>query len=384
MDAFYASVEQRDNPEFKGRPVVVGGPSRRGVVAAASYEARRFGIHSAMPTAKAMRLCAELVLVRPRIKQYAAVSSQIFKIFKSYTPLVEPLSLDEAFLDLTGAERLFGTPMDVARAIKERVRQELDLVVSVGVGPSKFVAKIASDLGKPDGLVEVAPGEVLSFLHPLPVSRLFGVGKVTERKLSAMGIATIGDLAALPEDQVLPHLGAAGQQLWSLARGEDEREVIVDREPESIGHEDTFSRDKEDPEELGEIIQEQADRVARRLRAQGYQAKIIVVKVKSAKFKVRSRRKSLPRPTSDANLMGQVARGLLATAMKGLGPLRLIGVTAAGLVDAEETQQLTFEDQDPTAQEGERLGQALDQITSKFGEGILVRGTALKGKEPAE
>ena len=398
MDAFYASIEQRDDPSLRG-PLVVGGPSPRGVVAAASYEARRFGIHSAMPMARAMRLCAELVVVRPRIDYYAEISAQVFAIFESFTPLCEPLSLDEAFLDLTGCERLHGSGPEVARQIKSRVREELQLVVSAGVAPNKFLAKVASDLGKPDGLVVVEPDQVQGCLRPLPVRRLFGVGKVTEERLSELGVSTIGELADLPRELLEQRLGVVGAELWHLARGEDEREVVVGRPPESIGQEDTFARDLVDPEQLGREVQAQADRVAVRLREQGYQARVVVLKIKTADFKLLTRRRTLPRASSDGNLIGDTARALLRKILPGLGPVRLTGVTAGGLEHAAVTtgassrplppggvnppgppRQLSFDE--PQQEQGEVLGRTLDAIASKFGRGALVRGSSLGDDKP--
>jgi DNA polymerase-4 len=375
MDAFYASVEQRDAPELRGKPLVVGGPARRGVVSAASYEARRFGIRSAMPMAQAMRRCAELIVVRPRIGYYAEISQRVFAILESYSPLVEPLSLDEAFVDLTGTERLHGDAAFVASAIKRRVREELELVVSVGVGPSKFIAKIASDLGKPDGLVVVGADEMQRFLHPLPVSRLFGVGKVTEEKLHDLGIRTIGQLAAQPRDVLQARLGSVGGELWQLATGVDERPVVVDRAPESIGQEDTLASDLDDLEELGRRVQGQADRVAHRLRTEGYQAQVVVVKIKTSDFKLRTKRRTLPRPTSDGTVIGQVAHELLGKLLRDRGAVRLTGVTAASLVGVAGPQQLSFPE--PTHEQGERLGQALDEIASRFGKRALVRAASL-------
>jgi DNA polymerase IV len=380
MDAFYASIEQRDDPSLRGRPLAVGGPSARGVVAAASYEARRFGVHSAMPMARALRQCPELVVVRPRIDYYAEVSAQVFAIFGSFTPLVEPLSLDEAFLDLTGCERLHGSGPEVARQIKQRVREELNLVVSVGVAPNKFLAKLASDVGKPDGLLVVEPDQIQSFLRPLPVRRLFGVGKVTEERLLELGVSTIGELADLPRELLESRLGSSGAELWQLARGDDERPVIVDRPPESIGNEDTFARDLTDAEQLGREVQAQADRVAARLREQGYQARVVVLKVKTADFKLLTRRRTLPRASSDGNLIGETARALLRKLLPGLGPVRLTGVTAGGLERTESPRQLTFDE--PAQERGEELGRTLDAIASKFGEGALVRGSNLGPDRP--
>jgi DNA polymerase IV len=379
MDAFYASVEQRDDPDLRGKPLVVGGPARRGVVSAASYEARRFGIHSAMPMAQALRRCAQLIVVPPRMETYAEISRRVFAILESYSPLVEPLSLDEAFVDLTGTERLHGAAASVAAAIKRRVREELELVVSVGVGPSKLIAKIASDIGKPDGLVIVAADEVRPFLHPLPVGRLFGVGKVTEEKLHDLGVRTIGQLAAQPRELLQARLGSVGGDLWQLATGRDERPVVVERAPESIGQEDTFAHDLDDLEELGRCVQGQADRVAHRLRAEGYQAQVVVVKIRTSDFKLRSKRRTLARPTSDGNVIGQLARELLGKLLRDRGAVRLTGVTAASLIPVAGPQQLSFPE--PPREQGERLGQALDEIASKFGKRALVRAASLTAKD---
>src|SRR5262245_757853 len=234
MDAFYASVEQRDRPELRGKPVIVGGTQGRGVVCAASYEARPFGVHSAMPISTARRLCPQGIFVPVQMRHYAQISRQIREIFLSMTPLVEPLSLDEAFLDVRGCEGLFGPAADMARQIKSRIRAETDLIASVGVAPNKFLAKLASDHGKPDGLVVVPAETVADFLGPLPVSRIWGVGAKAEKRLHALGIRTIGQLAALPEQAAQDHFGEVGRHIWQLAHGHDDREVIPDREAKSI------------------------------------------------------------------------------------------------------------------------------------------------------
>jgi DNA polymerase-4 len=373
MDAFYASVEQRDDPALRGRPVIVGGGVPRGVVAAASYEARAFGIHSAMPTSQAIRRCPELVIIAPRIEHYALISRQIFDIFESYSPLVEPLSLDEAFVDLSGTEALWGPPIDVARAIKRRVREELDLVVSVGIAPNKFLAKIASDLGKPDGLVVVAEAEVRAFLDPLPVSRLWGVGKVAQRQLHELGIETIGALARYPKEALVSRFGQQGEQLWGLAQGEDRRVVEVERTAKSIGQEDTFERDIGDFEQLSQIVREQADYVARRLRASGLRAQTVVLKLKTPDFRQRTRQRRLARATNDGATMGRLACELLAKLQPTVGAVRLTGVYATALTD-EPPRQLTLDE--PRVAQGEQLGQTLDAITAKFGKDALVRGRA--------
>jgi DNA polymerase IV len=380
MDAFYASVEARDNPELRGRPIVVGGGVPRGVVAAASYEARRYGVFSAMPTAKALKLCPDLIVLRPRMGDYQKVSHAVFSIFRSYTPLVEPLSLDEAFLDVSGSEKLHGSGVEIAKEIRCRVREEVGLAVSVGVAPSKFIAKIASDLCKPDGLRTVTESEVLNFLHPLPVTRLFGVGKTTAETLKQMGIETIGQLASYPKETLIRRLGSVGQRFCELANGIDERPVISEHAPDSIGHEDTFAGDIDDPEELGRRIIEQADRVAVRLRQQNYRATVVVLKVKDATFKSRTRRRKLRVPTQDGQEMGEIGKALLPQALKGLGPIRLTGITAGGLVEMDAPTQLSFDQ--PARNQAEDLAGALDMINEKFGRKTLIRAAQLDEGKP--
>jgi DNA polymerase-4 len=383
MDAFYASVEQRDNPDLKGRPVAVGGPARRGVVSAASYEARRFGIHSAMPMAQALRRCRDLVVIQPRMEHYAAISGQVFAIFKEYSPLVEPLSLDEAFIDVSGTARLHGEPRDVARAIKRRVCERLDLIVSIGVAPNKFVAKVASDQGKPDGLVVVAPDEVLDFLHPLPVGRIFGVGKVTLKALAKMGITTIGDLAGYPRDVLRSRFGEHGDHLWSLSQGVDDRPVEPHHEAKSLGHENTFADDKGDLGELTQIVQEQADRVAGRLRKHKLRAGGVMLKAKTADFRLLTRQRRLPRPSCDGDTLGRVAAELLAALMSETpGPFRLTGVAGTDLTSEAEPRQLTLDE--PEHRQREELARTLDAISARFGAGLVERASTLERKKSRE
>jgi len=388
MDAFYASVEQRDDPSLRGKPVAVGGPAPRGVVSAASYEAREYGVHSAMPMVRALQICPQLIVPPLRMDKYAQISRQVFEIFRSFSPLVEPLSLDEAFLDLSGTERLEGPPKAIARAIKARVNKDLDLVVSVGLAPNKFLAKIASDLGKPDGLVVVEPAAVEVFLRPLPVSRVFGVGKVTQKGLHDLGINTIGELAEFPRAVLRKRFGELGDQLWSLARGIDDRPVEPEQAPKSIGHEDTFTEDMEDPAELEQILLEQADRVARRLRKGGWVARVVVLKAKTHDFKLYTRRRALQRPTSDGDVLARTAQELLAKLLRTAGPhtsrgpnqpaplkLRLTGVTAAELSQSEAPRQLTFDE--PEHARKDKLAETLDSITERFGKQMLSRASTL-------
>ncbi len=367
LDAFYASVEQRDDPTLRGKPVVVGGDARRGVVCAASYEARRFGVKSAMPMAVALRQCPHAIVIRPRFDAYQAASGEFFAILGEYSPLVEGLSLDEAFLDVTGAERLFGDGPTIAATIRARVRRELRLTVSAGVAPSKFVAKIASDLRKPDGLVVVEPGQERAFLHPLPVWRLWGVGKVTEEELRGIGLLTIGDVDRFGVERLARRIGTEhARHLAALAAGLDERVVEPDRAPVSVGHEDTFMDDLRARPPLEVHLLDQADRVCARLREQQVRARVITLKVKYADHSRTSRRRTLPRATSDGRVVAEVARALLADVpdIERRG-VRLTGVSASGLEAENAPRQLGF-DEDVAAR-GEALGRAIDQITARFG-----------------
>lgn len=373
LDAFYASVEQRDDPSLRGRPVIVGGPSRRGVVAAASYEARPFGVRSAMSLVEALRLCPQAVVVAPRHGHYAEVSARFFAILRDYSPLVEGLSLDEAFLDVSGEERLFGDGAAIARLIKDRVRRELELVASVGVAPTKFVAKIASDVGKPDGLLVVPPEEVLPFLHRLPIGRLWGVGRVTEAALAGLGLRTIGDVARAGEALVAAKLGREhARHLVRLAHGEDEREVVPERAPESVGHEDTFEADLRDRRALALHVLDQADRACTRLRAAGLRARVVTLKVKYANHERTSRRITLDRATADGRVVGEAARRLLLDVpdVERRG-VRLTGVSLSGLVADEAPRQLGFDE--PQRERGERLGRAIDAIAERFGRDAVRR-----------
>ena len=379
LDAFYASVEQRDDPSLRGRPVVVGG-GRRGVVCAASYEARPFGVRSAMPMVEAMRLCPKAVIIRPRMSHYAEISSLFFGILRRYSPLVEGLSLDEAFLDVTGEERLYGDGATIGRLIKACVREELRLVASVGVAPTKFVAKIASDLGKPDGLIDVPDGGVQQFLHPLPVTRLWGVGKVTGEQLHNLSLRTIGDVAraGLPVLE-LTLGGETARHLAALAAGQDDRDVINDRAPVSVGHEDTFERDLFDRESLGTHLLDQADRACARLREHRLRAQVVTLKVKYANHQRTSRRETLARATTDGRVVGPVLIKLLASVPEvELRGVRLTGVSLSGLQAADAPRQLTL---DRTPERSESLGAVLDKISSKFGAGALKRAVHLKDED---
>ena len=379
LDAFYAAVEQRDDPKLRGKPVLVGGSARRGVVAACSYEARAFGIKSAMPMAEALRRCPKAIVVHHRMERYSEASDAFFQILHDYSPEVEGLSLDEAFLDVTASERLLGDGPTIARAIKQRVRDQLQLVASVGVAPIMFAAKIASDIDKPDGLRVVAPDQLLAFLHPLPMTRLWGVGEATRQVLASMGLSTIGDVARYPEAALVGRLGAVtGRHLAALARGEDSREVHPESDPVSVGHQETFDDDLEDKGELGVLLLDQADRVAHRLRAANLRARAVVLIIKYDDFRQITRRTTLDAPTSDGGVLARVAIDLLAKVpiepRKG-GRVRLCGISATQLEARDAPRQLGFDE--AARARGERLGDTIDKLSAKFGKSAIRRAVHL-------
>ena len=330
MDAFYASVEQRDDPRLRGKPVVVGGKSRRGVVSAASYEARPFGVRSAMSMVEALRLCPRAIVVEPHMSRYAEVSAAVFAIFRRYTPLVQGLSLDEAFLDVTASRSLFGDGEAIAARIKAEVKSELHLTASAGVARCKFAAKVASDLKKPDGLV-VVPEDVAAFLAPMPIERMWGVGPKTSPRLRALGFATLGDLARASSKDLERVLGAWGLHVSRLARGEDDRDVDPDGLAKSIGAEVTYEHDLFDRAAIEKTLLDHAERVAQRLVAETLSARVVVVKLKYSDFSLRTRRVTLPEPVMDATSLHEAARRLLAEfPSRSLG-VRLTGISVAGL-----------------------------------------------------
>lgn len=390
MDAFYASVEQRDRPELRGRPIVVGGAGQRGVVAAASYEARVFGIRSAMSSVEARRRCPDLVFIAGDMRRYAAESRRIFEIFRSFSPRVEGLSLDEAFLDLTGSERLLGPPSEVGGRLRQRVREETGLAISVGIGPIKMVAKIASGAAKPDGLLEVPPDAVRDFLDPLPVRKIWGVGPVAGERLEGLGYRTIGDLARADPDTLRRRLGDWGVGIGRLARGEDLREVEPHREVVSISEENTFERDVADRSRLEATILTHAEAVARRLRRQGLLARTVVLKWRPGRrvregprgYPVRSRQKTLEEATDDGEVVARVARVLLEDAL--VEPVRLLGVGVGGLVGepGRTTQLSLFEAGGPASEapRRRRLNRALDVLADRFGDGVVRRASQAEAR----
>ena len=397
MDAFYASVEVLDDTSLQGKPVIVGGGMKRGVVAAASYEARKFGVHSSIPMAKARRLCAHGVFLPVRMERYKEVSDRVFGIFRRYTPLVEPVSLDEAFLDITASVRLFGPPEEIARKIRAEVRAETGLTVSAGVASSKFVAKIASDMNKPDGLTVVPRGKEQEFLGPLQVGRLWGVGEATRSALAEMGVQTIGDLAGVPEEAVVRKLGKHGAHLHRLAHGIDDREVEPEREIKSMGREETFDEDLLEILDLRRQLLDIATRTAARLRSHGLRGRTITLKVKYSDFRLVTREVTLPLGIDDGGEIFRQALMLLEKTAAGKKPVRLLGIYlsnfGAGPGRDPGSGQIPLFGHRP--QPGgpsprsrglrdpartEKLNEAVDRIRGKYGEKGVRPGT-LAGEE---
>lgn len=391
MDAFYASVEVRDNPSLAGLPVCVGGPaSGRGVISAASYEARKYGVHSAMPTAQARRLCPHLVLLPPDFDRYTEVSRQIMEVFRRYTPQVEPLSLDEAFLDVAGCERLFGDAIEVGRRIKQDILAETGLVASVGVATSKFLAKLASDLDKPDGFRVIRADEIREVLDPLPVRKIFGVGERTAKRLEDLGVRTVRDLADKPREDVAREFGASGIWIHDLAHGIDTRRVTPRREEKSHGMERTFAEDIADREELRLFLLQFCEEVAFGLRDKGLRGRTITLKARYPDFKTVTRTKTLDYPTNLGPRIYAVARELLERVQP--GPLRLVGISVSSLVDVRTPIQETLfnghheggsrEDWMRTAQKLERVTGGVDKLRRKFGKDAVLPASLLGRARP--
>jgi DNA polymerase-4 len=373
MDAFYASIEQLDDPALRGRPVLVGGKGPRSVVCAASYEARPFGCRSAQPMGMALRMCPQAVVVPPRFERYREASDAMFAILHDVSPLVEPLSIDEAFVDLTGSERLLGPAERVAQDIRRRIRKELGVTASVGVAPNKFLAKIASDMKKPDGLMIVASDRVLEVLHPLPIERMWGVGPATAARFRAAGVTTIGALAAWTEERLRREFGAAGaEHFFRLARGEDDRPVVPDAQAKSIGHEETFETDVEEPSEVRDVLLQQADAVGRRVRRHGMRARGVTVKIRYGDFETITRAATLPEATDLSDAFRSAAAEVFDRwAEKSFRPVRLIGVTANRLT--ESGAQLGLFDAADTERR-RRLDRTLDGLRDRFGGDAIRRG----------
>ncbi len=374
MDAFYAAVEQLDRPELRGKPVLVGGSAdARGVVSTASYEARPFGCHSAMPMAVAVRLCPQAVVLPVRIERYFEVSRQVFEVFEQFTPLVEPLSIDEAFLDVTGSTGLFGSPQRMARKLKQRVRDVTQLTASVGVASNMFLAKLASDLDKPDGLVVVPRDGVEAFLDPLPVSRLWGAGKATLPRFESLGLHTFGDIRRVSESDLRAHFGEAGGHYYRLVRGIDDRPVTPDHQAKSISHEHTFAVDIEDHDRLRSVLLEQTEHVALRLRRAGLVARTVTLKIRSADFTTITRSTTLDAPTDETDVFWDAAVGLFEKWSRRKPPaVRLIGMGVSQLA-VEAGRQLDLFEQDAIDRR-RRLDRAVDDIRTRFGRRSVSRG----------
>ena len=373
MDAFYASVEQRDNPELRGKPLVVGGSSNRGVVAAASYESRKFGIHSAMPMRDALRRCPELLRVRPRMAHYKSVSRQLFEIFHHFTPLVEGLSLDEAFLDVTASVALFGTPLDIARAIKSTIHTDTGLTASVGVAQNKLVAKIASDLDKPDGLTVILPDEYPSRLDPLPVSVIPGIGRKTLQRLAGTGISTVRDLR-LADDRLLePVFGRYAQKTRDRASGIDDRPVIPSRPEKSMSAEETYDTDLTRIDDMERELLRLTERAATRLRKAGLAAGTVQIKIRQSDFKTFTRQRKVQPPMSGTDAIYAIARNLLSAWLT-RNPdarIRLLGVGGADLAPAAQPDLFAT----ATAETG--VDKTVDAIRDRFGADVLGRARTL-------
>ncbi len=381
MDAFFASVEVLDNPELRGKPVMVGGqPDSRGVVAAASYEARKYGVHSAMSCAQAYRLCPHGIFIHPRHRRYSEISHQIFDIFRQYTPLVEPVSIDEAFLDVTGCERLFGSAVRIGQMIKRRVGEEIGLAASVGIAPNKFLAKIASDLEKPDGFVVIEYGREAETLAGLPVGRLWGVGKVTQQHLARLGIEKVRDILEFPPLVLADHFGSGAQSLIELAQGKDDRPVVTEGDAKSIGAENTFDKDIKDPAELRHQLDLLAEKVARRLRQDGFRARTVHLKARLPDFETVTRSITLPSPTSLTADIRAAAREMLEKRIdrRGRG-LRLIGVSVSNFERLDEGQMDLF--QDEIRQKSEKLDFLIDELQNKFGSAKIRRAGTFRKNE---
>lgn len=372
MDAFFASVEQHDDPSLKGKPVVVGGTKGRGVVAAASYEVRKFGVRSAMPMATALKLCPQAICIQPRMQRYKEVSRQVFGIFAEYTPIIQGLSIDEAYLDVTASQSLMSGAVNIAREIKRRIRETTGLTASVGVAPNKLVAKIASDLQKPDGLTVVPPERVQEVLDPLSIRRLPGLGRKTGDKVEAAGIRTLGELRVAPDSVLWPIFGRYTQRVRDRAAGIDDRPVLPDQEEKSISAEDTFERDISEPRVLLAELARLADRACARMRAKQLAAGCVSVKIRRHDFTTFTRQRTVAPATNDSQTVARVAAELLRIwlAEHAGAKLRLLGVALSDLSPA--TQLALFDAPRP------RVDAAIDAVHERFGAHALRRGSSIK------
>lgn len=379
MDAFFASIEQRDNPELRGKPVLVGGTGPRGVVCAASYEARPFGCRSAQPMSVALRNCPHAVVVRPDGRKYREASKIVFDVLHSFTPMVEPLSIDEAFLDVTGSQRRFGPAEHIARDIRAQVRQHTNLTCSIGVAPNKFLAKLSSEINKPDGLTVVPADDIEAWLAPHPIRAMWGVGPAAERRLHDLGVRTFGDVQRLPVDVLDRALGAWGRRLHDLSFGRDARTVTPDHQLKSISQERTFAHDLDDAEQVLIWLLQQTEQVAGRLRRHDMLARTVTVKIRYGAFETITRNQTPSQPTDRTDELWSAAQSLfIAWAAESFRPVRLIGM---GVIVADTAaQQLSLFDQE-TAQRRQRLDALTDSIRDRFGEAAIVRGRVLSSEK---
>ena len=387
MDAFFASIEQLDHPEYKGHPVIVGGLSSRGVVATCSYEARKFGVHSAMPISRAKKLCPDGIYVYPRMDRYKEVSHQIFSIMKEFTPYIEPLSIDEAFLEVSGMSTMYSGPKALGRAIKDRVYEQTGLIISAGLAPNKFLAKLASDLDKPDGLVVIPYGREKEILAPLPIKRIWGVGPHTEKRLKAGGFYLMRHIQALPDERsLIPIVGNQARRIWELANGIDERPVETDRKIQSIGAEETYEEDLTDGSAIELEFRYFANRLSKRLRKRNLLGHTVSIKVRYDDFTTVSRQKRLDTPSDHEHVFFETALLLwnklmqdkTSKQLKGVtfmdppGPIRLLGLTVSGLDEDVPMQDSLFES--PKNETENKLAGVLDSLESKFGETAVMSG----------
>ena len=371
LDAFFASVEQRDDPRLRGRPVLVGGRGGRGVVAAASYEARRHGCRSAMPMSQALRRCPDAIVVSPNFARYESDSRRVMEILESASPMLEQISIDEAFVDVTGSRRLLGDGLAIARSLRERIRSEVGLTASVGVAPNKFVAKIASDLEKPDGLVVMAADGLAERLAPLPVGRMWGIGPRTAERCESRGIRTFGDLQRTSPEALVSLIGQSAARFHDLAHGRDDRPVVGDRAAKSIGHEQTFGQDLRDPREVEAVLLRHVERVGVRLRRQGRFAGGVVVKIRDGEFVTNTRSRTLPEATDRTDVIWETARALFREWT--FRPVRLVGVSVERLGGGGES---LFDEVDEAAGRRRRLDRTTDLIRDRFGGDAISRTAA--------
>ena len=371
MDAFYAAVEQRDNPKYRGKPVIVGADPQegrgRGVVAACSYEAREYGIHSALPISIAYRKCPHAIFLRGNMRKYVRVSRQVFQVLESFSPDIEPISIDEAFVDISGSYHLFGTPAETCIKIKKAILAATGLTASIGLAPNKMTAKIASDLEKPNGLVIVEEEKLLDFLHPLPVGKLWGVGKRTKEEFAHLGIKTIGDIARRDIQELRQIFGKNGMHIWKLSQGIDPRKVKTVETVKSIGNEHTFSKDELDINTIKDTLMRLSEKVSRRLRKAGFKGKTITLKIRFADFKTYTRAVTLAEPTNFVKDIYQSTWKKAQTFSIRQNPVRLVGIQVSQL-SQEPSQGLLFKKPFPETEKIEKLHLAMDEIKEKFGE----------------